>query len=388
MTTQEFLSHLDDVRGGPSTWSARCPCPTHGNDGHDRNPSLIVWEKDGTPGFKCKTGCSKDEVLAAMGLTWRDLKLNGASDTPPPRAAQSPPPNGKRNGDPLRRFADYTAEESSARWRRRAGEMGIGDHLYVIACPFKKRATWEEWEGFADHLLKLVSEHRYGLVVLDALPNLWPVFKENEAGEVLRALAPLQACAEAGAAVLLVRHSRKSDGTEATAGRGSGAVGGFVDVIVEFRRYRPEDDKDTRRVLSVFSREEPFEAVVQWDGGAQYTAIGDKADATQSDRMNVVFELLSEQPGATIIEVLEAWPQDGVPRPGRRTLLDDLEHALSKGQVTRSGDGVRGSPRRWYLPGFDSGNHREEPARNESVPEKAHQMDILEAAPVVTPMAI
>jgi hypothetical protein len=237
-------------------------------------------------------------------------------------------------------------EETASKWARRAQEMGIpsGSHD-LIARPFKKRPTWEEWELFVEHVAALVRERGYSLVAFDALPNLWPVSKENEAGEVLTALRPLVAIAEAGAGVLLVRHPRKSDGDEATAGRGSGAIGGFVDIIIEFRRYRPEDGEDRRRVLSVYSREEPVELVAEWDGST-YIALGGKAEVRREERLAALLSALpTEPPGLTYEQVREAWPVE--PKPGIATVKADLARLLEQGEVVREGRGVSGDPFRW-----------------------------------------
>lgn len=205
-------------------------------------------------------------------------------------------------------------EESARRWAGRANDLSISpDEVHRISRPFKKRPEWGEWEEFVVHVAGLIKERDYGLVVVDALPNLWPVVKENDAGEVLRALQPLQTWAESGAAVLLVRHPRKSDGSEATAGRGSGAIGGFVDIICEFRRYRPEDDKDKRRILTVYSREEPFEIVVEWMGGTEYEEIGSKAEVGRRERVEAVRALLLGHPHLTEDEALKLWDSSEIP---------------------------------------------------------------------------
>lgn len=262
---------------------------------------------------------------------------------------------GELAGRPVARgLALVVSEEPAQKWARRCQELGLWEGAHdLIPRPFKKRATWEEWERFLDHLSALVRERGYSLVVLDALPNLWPVTDENDAGEVLRALRPLVGILEAGAGVLLVRHPRKSDGDEATAGRGSGAVSGFVDIIVEFRRYRPEDREDTRRVFSVYSREEPFEVVAEFDG-ATYTDLGSKAEVRRQDRLEAILSLLPpEPPGLTPEEVRQDWPEE--PRPGLTAIKGDLAHLLSAGQVARAGDGRKGSPFRFYRPGPSGG---------------------------------
>jgi hypothetical protein len=241
-------------------------------------------------------------------------------------------------------------EESPRRWARRAKELGISpERVHRISRPFRRRPVWDEWESFVEHVASLIEQNHYGLIIVDALPNLWPVFNENDAGEVLRALQPLQTWAEAGAAVLLVRHPRKSDGTEATAGRGSGAIGGFVDIICEFRRYRPENEKDKRRVLKVYSREEPFELVVEWRGGAEYIAIGTKAEVGRDERLQALLAALPKQPpGSTTEEILEGWKSTEVPVPQPKTLQQWLREAVNKGAALRIGEGVKGDPYRYY----------------------------------------
>jgi hypothetical protein len=238
-------------------------------------------------------------------------------------------------------------EETAAKWARRAQELGIPmGHHDVLARPFKRQPTWGEWTELVTHVASLVRERGYSLVTFDSLPSLWPVVKENEAGEVLAALRPLVAIAEAGAAVLLVRHPRKSDGAEATAGRGSGAIDAFVDVIIEFRRYQPEDKDDRRRVFTVYAREEPFEVVAEWDDHT-YVALGSKGEVRRGERWETLLSVLpTEPPGFTYEEVRQAWPTE--PRPALGVIKEDLLTLLKAGKVERSGRGVRGDPFRWW----------------------------------------
>jgi hypothetical protein len=102
-------------------------------------------------------------------------------------------------------------------------------------------------------------------VVFDTLANLWPVRDETSAADVGAALAPVHRLTP-GRAVLLVHHLRKSDGAEGTGSRGSGALAGFVDIIVELRRQKPAlDPGQRRRVLSGYGRYDaiPAEWVVE-----------------------------------------------------------------------------------------------------------------------------
>lgn len=89
-------------------------------------------------------------------------------------------------------------------------------------------------------------------MVLDTLAGFLPVRDENDSAGMLQALTPLHAVTEAGAALLLIHHPRKSDATEGQASRGSGALPGFVDIVIEMRRLAPQDREDRRRVLNLW----------------------------------------------------------------------------------------------------------------------------------------
>lgn len=67
MNLEEFLSHFDVRSCAGGDWKVLCPSHP------DRNPSLSVTEKDGKVVWFCHAGCSQEDVLAAMGLTFADV---------------------------------------------------------------------------------------------------------------------------------------------------------------------------------------------------------------------------------------------------------------------------------------------------------------------------
>lgn len=243
------------------------------------------------------------------------------------------------------------SEESRGLWVRRRDEIGIGDHVHVVCRPFKTRPALGEWRVMLDDIATYISAHGVGVVIFDTLSTLWPTSDENDATKVTDALLPLHALTEVGAAVLLVHHPRKSDAGEGRAARGSGALPGFVDVIIELRRFQAENREDRRRVLTGYSRfdETPSEVVVELSDEG-YRMVGTKRDASQADRMAVIGELLpSEGDGATAAELHTAWPDADVARPGKRTIQIDLRKGAAEGRWVESGIGARGSPYRYRL---------------------------------------
>ncbi|MEZ5660438.1 MAG: hypothetical protein R3E83_18465 [Burkholderiaceae bacterium] len=64
----ELLSRLDRVSGRNGRWRARCPAH------ESRGRTLAIGEADdGRPLIHCHAGCGAGAVLAAVGLSWRDV---------------------------------------------------------------------------------------------------------------------------------------------------------------------------------------------------------------------------------------------------------------------------------------------------------------------------
>ena len=75
MTASELARQLHGKKAG-RRWMCRCPCTTMHHNG-DRNRSLSVWQSDdGWVRVHCFTGCTREDILAALGLKVRDLALN------------------------------------------------------------------------------------------------------------------------------------------------------------------------------------------------------------------------------------------------------------------------------------------------------------------------
>lgn len=248
----------------------------------------------------------------------------------------------------------YVTEEPESMWARRRDRIGIRDHAHFQVRPFKTRPTMVAWVALLEHLRKQVDADGFDLVTFDPLTTLWPVEKENEAGPVADALMPLQILTEK-AGVFLSHHFRKSGGEEATGARGSGALPGFVDTIMELRRYAPGDRKDRRRVISGYGRfeETPEEIVIELTAdGSNYATHGDKGDVKQRELSAVIAGILPpEFPGLVYDQIRESLVtalDDGP--PGRAKILDALETGSESGLWVRAGEGVKGDPYRYWRP--------------------------------------
>lgn len=80
MKIHELLGSLTKVKkSGPDRWVA-C-CPAH----QDKSPSLTISLKPDTILIHCFAGCSTDEVLGAVGMTFDDLYPDHGREVKPSR---------------------------------------------------------------------------------------------------------------------------------------------------------------------------------------------------------------------------------------------------------------------------------------------------------------
>lgn len=241
------------------------------------------------------------------------------------------------------------SEESATHWCRRRDDLNLGSCIHVICRPLKAKPDSATWHELVDQVITLVRVLGYGLVVFDTLPSFWSVKDENDASEVGAALMPFNELMNAGTALLLVHHPRKGGGDQGQASRGSGALPGFVDVIVEMERYAFQDMHDRRRVLKTYSRfeESPPESVVELtDQG--YRVIGGSADVSKANRAEILASILRSHPnGLTADEVCAAWP--ATLKPGIRTISTDLALGVEDGRFTKRGRGRRANPFRFAI---------------------------------------
>ena len=88
MKIDQFLEQLPGAKRNGNGWTARCPAH------EDRVASLSLDEDDGKILVHCHAGCTAEDVVAALGLTMRDLFVgtNGAT----PKKSAKPPSEPKR----------------------------------------------------------------------------------------------------------------------------------------------------------------------------------------------------------------------------------------------------------------------------------------------------
>lgn len=249
----------------------------------------------------------------------------------------------------------YVTEEAEHHWARRRDALMIGNHVGWQCQPFRARPNMAEWKKWMNETMEKVRKNRFDLVVIDTLSKMWPVREENNAGEVDEALLPLWSITkDSGAAVLLIHHARKSGGEQFVSARGSGALSGFVDLVMEFSRAS-DNQKDTRRVLKAVGRngdDIPASVMCELRNG-QYVGLGDPDDpqvrtaGTGPAWKGILRTVLDNYPdGWATYEQLQVALKEA--NGGKGVRKADLIAAIGgwyeDGEVERQGEGKGSSP--------------------------------------------
>lgn len=165
------------------------------------------------------------------------------------------------------------SEEGPDTLAEKARLFGIEHHpRFHVLLRRQVQASWPEVVGQSRQYCR---EHDLDVLVVDTFDK-WTGLRgddENKSGPVSEALEPLMRAAGDELAVVLISHQRKAPGDHGEAVRGSNALTGAVDVIVEVERVA---DVPHARVLYGTSRfvGTPEELAVELgDGG--YEACGD-----------------------------------------------------------------------------------------------------------------
>lgn len=200
--------------------------------------------------------------------------------------------------------------------------------------------------GWMDMLLRAGQEaatHGARVLVIDTLMQLAGVRDENDPGEAIRVMEPVQELAAAGFALVCVRHDRKSGGPVGDSSRGSSAYAGAMDILLQLTRQ--EGAATPIRRIDAVSRyaETPPELTIELTESG-YAARGpqtpdDAQPRNERGRTSLLFLLSNE--AMTVDEVV------GHTDHPRATVARWLNELAAAGRVHREGTGQRGDPHRF-----------------------------------------
>jgi hypothetical protein len=204
-----------------------------------------------------------------------------------------------------------------------------------------------DWPAIVEQAVRYCLDHELAILVVDTWDK-WPDFyadSENNSGDVLTNLAPLQLAAGSDLAILILAHQRKGRGRYGEALRGSNAFAGAVDVILELERAVGEFGDQCGRVLYGTSRlmGTPEKLALVWDAASGlYTSDANEEVQLAADLAKVVSALDDEERRRE-----ELAERAGGMRTER--MLAILKALVADRIAFCAGRGVRGDPHRWRL---------------------------------------
>ncbi|HEX3149275.1 MAG TPA: AAA family ATPase [Gemmataceae bacterium] len=247
------------------------------------------------------------------------------------------------------------SEESRNTWADRMRRLPTGHHCRLLARPFPRRPTPEQWDELIAMALELHSAGELDLLIIDPLARFLPGSTDSDLNALQQLLDPLQTLTERGVGVTILHHPRKKRSEEGSSARGHGGLLAAVDIIVELSCFGTLQTDERRRKLFCMSRfpATPRKIVYEWTKDGQFVHLGDPQTARFQENWDILHAILAtREVSATHQELLMDWPIDLSP-PSAPTLYEWLNKAFVQKLLRRSGTGRKKDPYRYRLENED-----------------------------------
>jgi hypothetical protein len=247
-------------------------------------------------------------------------------------------------------------EESTAMWLERSRRFDFARNVCWLCRPFIGKPRESDWLALLDQILALHQQFGLSLVAIDPMTGVMPFRTENDSTEMMASLLPLRRLTAAGLSVFLQHHpSKKSTGVGQGA-RGSGALSGFVDILLEMHWYSEADRADRRRRILGWSRHEetPRRLLMELTAdGRDYVALEEPEDEQDEPVRAALWQVLEQTlTKLTRTEIIHHWPEDQR-KPSAVWVWRLLERAVERGEIKRDGAGTRMDPFCYWLPSLE-----------------------------------
>lgn len=243
----------------------------------------------------------------------------------------------------------YISEESEVTFRIALERAHIGprDDFHVL---FWRETLGKKWPDAMAEAVTVAIEREAGLVVIDTLAQFAQLTgdRENNAGDALEAILPLQKGRDRNLGVLMLRHERKQGGQLGDSGRGSSAFAGAVDIILNLGRPKGKHAENIR-VINAVSRldDVPASLVIELSSeGYRSCGTTERPSADAAEDLLLCILPTSETAAISLEQILAAAP----PGTARGTIQRVIGEMKGK-DVIEIGSGVKGDPYRYYQPG-------------------------------------
>ncbi|MGI8921107.1 MAG: AAA family ATPase [Solirubrobacteraceae bacterium] len=214
-----------------------------------------------------------------------------------------------------------------------------------------------DWPAAIDAARREAERVGARLLVADTF-TFWgalPADAEKDAGAVAAALLPLFEAAADGLAVLLVTHTRKSGGEDGDAVRGSSALAGAADIVLELERPGGERTGRTarQRQLLALSRfpQTPGALLIEHGAAGGWAVVGESASREGAREIADRAALLAALDAGGELTRNDLETTTDIPA---RQWHGALEQLVADREVARHGAGKKGDPYRFTMLRTDS----------------------------------
>lgn len=259
----------------------------------------------------------------------------------------------------------YLTEQPPSSWRltlERAGLLGRED----FHCLYFKDIRGIMWPVVADEAVAHCRNVGAKLLVVDTLGQFAGITGDNEnnTGDALVAMGPLQEAAGNGIAVIILRHDRKSGGLVGESGRGSSAYSGAVDIVLSIRRPEGHTKKTLRTIHAIGRFDDTPEELVIDLTPTGYVPLGTFANVAEAEAEKVLLSAAprTEEEAASVEELIKGT------EVARATAHRVVKSLCNRDKLFGVGKGKKGDPFRYFLTKKDSSQTSNTGETNETNP--------------------
>jgi hypothetical protein len=216
--------------------------------------------------------------------------------------------------------------------------------------------TWSEacrlpWADLVRIAIQECREIGAKLLVIDTIGQFTGLAgdAENNAGDALRAMQPLQQAAAQGIGVLVTQHERKSGGEVEDSGRGSSAFAGAADIVLTLRRIAGHGSPNMRAIRAISRFDGTPDEILAELTSDGYVVRDKGAIASEHAEAAILAAApASERESMTLDKLCRA-------ADVKRTTGQDAVQQLVQGErLRRIGTGHKGDPYRYCAPKIHS----------------------------------
>jgi hypothetical protein len=211
-----------------------------------------------------------------------------------------------------------------------------------VHCLRRQQALETSWPATIQEATAHCHRNGLGVLVVDTFSEWARIENENDAGQILVAMGSLQLAADTGLAVILASHQRKAHGRFGEAVRGSNALTGAVDIVVEIERSLSFREPNMRVLKAVSRYDETPEDVVVALTEEGYEVRGDSETARAEEQCRRILTALDELGSADVKDLADATE---LTESTARRYANQL---FKQEQIGRTGAGKSGDAHIWH----------------------------------------